>query len=60
MPFSSLITAATGSWHTVFYVAAGMNALAAVMALLVLKPMLRRHHALGASSPMPVTKPALA
>lgn len=42
VPFSSLITAATGSWHTVFYVAAGMNALAAVMALLVLKPLRAR------------------
>ncbi|PHV07916.1 oxalate/formate MFS antiporter [Janthinobacterium sp. BJB412] len=42
VPFSSLVTAATGSWHTVFYVAAGMNALAAVMALLVLKPLRAR------------------
>lgn len=39
VPFTSVITSATGSWHAVFYVAAAMNALAAVMALAVLKPM---------------------
>ncbi len=39
VPFSSMITTATGSWHAVFYLAAGMNALAAVLALFVLKPM---------------------
>ena len=42
VPFSSVITVATGSWHTVFYLAAGMNALAAIMALLVLKPLRAR------------------
>jgi OFA family oxalate/formate antiporter-like MFS transporter len=39
VPFTSVLTAATGSWHAVFYIAAAMNAVAAVMALLVLKPM---------------------
>ena len=39
VPFTSVITASTGSWHAVFYLAAGMNALAAVLALFVLKPM---------------------
>ncbi len=42
VPLTSVITAATGGWHTVFYIAAGMNALAAVMALAVLKPMRSR------------------
>ncbi|RFP13879.1 MULTISPECIES: oxalate/formate MFS antiporter [unclassified Duganella] len=51
VPFSSLITAATGSWHTVFYVAAGMNALAAVMALLVLKPLRSRMSNLQPAQP---------
>ena len=37
--FTSSITAATGSWHAVFYIAAGLNALAAILALAVLKPM---------------------
>jgi OFA family oxalate/formate antiporter-like MFS transporter len=36
---ANVLTAATGSWHAVFYVAAILNVLAAVMALAVLKPM---------------------
>ena len=39
VPLSSVLTAATGSWHAVFYVAATLNIIAAVMALFVLKPM---------------------
>ena len=39
VPLTSVITATTGSWHMVFYIAAGMNAIAAVLALAVLKPM---------------------
>ena len=39
VPFTSIITAATGSWQAVFYLAAALNALAAIMALAVLKPM---------------------
>ncbi|HWH40705.1 MAG TPA: oxalate/formate MFS antiporter [Usitatibacter sp.] len=42
VPITSVITAATGSWHAVFYIAAAMNAIAAVLALAVLKPMRRR------------------
>ncbi len=42
VPFTSVITASTGSWHAVFYIAAGMSALAAVMSLAVLKPMRKR------------------
>jgi OFA family oxalate/formate antiporter-like MFS transporter len=34
-----VLTTATGSWHAVFYVAAILNIVAAVMALFVLKPM---------------------
>ncbi|EYS94072.1 spermidine/putrescine ABC transporter substrate-binding protein [Cupriavidus sp. SK-4] len=56
VPFSSVITTATGSWHAVFMVASGMAALTAVMALFVLKPMREAHarkyvHA-NASAPM--------
>ncbi|MEM5275705.1 oxalate/formate MFS antiporter [Cupriavidus taiwanensis] len=43
VPFSSVITAATGSWHAVFMVASGMAALTAAMALFVLKPMREAH-----------------
>lgn len=39
VPFTSVITATTGSWEAVFYLAAGLNAIAAIMALAVLKPM---------------------
>ncbi len=42
VPLSSVLVAATGSWHAVFVVAAVMNALAALMAWLVLKPMRSR------------------
>jgi len=39
VPLANVLTSATGSWHAVFYVAAILNILAAVMALVVLKPM---------------------
>jgi OFA family oxalate/formate antiporter-like MFS transporter len=39
VPLSSVLTAATGSWHAVFYVAAILNIVAAFMALVVLKPL---------------------
>jgi MFS transporter, OFA family, oxalate/formate antiporter len=39
VPLSSVLTTATGSWHAVFYVAAALNIIAALMALFVLKPM---------------------
>jgi MFS transporter, OFA family, oxalate/formate antiporter len=42
VPFSSLLTKATGSWHAVFYTAAAMNILAALLAVLVLGPLRRR------------------
>ena len=42
VPFSSILVTQTGGWHAVFYVASAMNAAAAVLALVLLKPM-RRH-----------------
>ncbi|MEA2977634.1 MAG: transporter, family, oxalate/formate antiporter [Alphaproteobacteria bacterium] len=39
VPLANVLTTATGSWHAVFYVAAILNIIAAVMALMVLKPM---------------------
>jgi OFA family oxalate/formate antiporter-like MFS transporter len=42
VPLSSVLAAATGSWHTVFIVASVMNAIAALMAWFVLRPMRRR------------------
>ena len=49
VPFTSVLTEMTGSWHAVFLVASGLNIVAAVMALFVLKPMRANY-----------TKPALA
>ena len=42
VPLANVLTSATGSWHAVFYVAAILNIIAAVMALAVLKPMRQR------------------
>ncbi|CAM2976913.1 MULTISPECIES: oxalate/formate MFS antiporter [Methylobacterium] len=39
VPYTSVLTTMTGSWYTVFLVAAGLNILAALLALFVLKPM---------------------
>ncbi|WP_061540024.1 oxalate/formate MFS antiporter [Collimonas fungivorans] len=39
VPFSSMLTAATGSWEAVFVVSSVMNAVAALLAWFVLKPM---------------------
>jgi MFS transporter, OFA family, oxalate/formate antiporter len=39
VPYTSLLTTWTGSWHAVFLAAAGLNIVAALMALFVLKPM---------------------
>jgi OFA family oxalate/formate antiporter-like MFS transporter len=39
VPLANVLTTATGSWHAVFYVAAILNIVAAVMALAVLRPM---------------------
>src|SRR5207302_5424726 len=41
VPLSSVLAAATGGWHAVFIVASIMNAVAALMAWFVLKPMRR-------------------
>jgi OFA family oxalate/formate antiporter-like MFS transporter len=43
VPLANVLVAATGGWQAVFVVAALMNAVAAIMALAVLKP-LRAHH----------------
>jgi OFA family oxalate/formate antiporter-like MFS transporter len=42
VPLANVLKSATGGWHAVFYVAAILNIVAAVLALVVLKPMRRR------------------
>jgi OFA family oxalate/formate antiporter-like MFS transporter len=39
VPLANVLTSATGSWHSVFLVSAALNVIAAIMALVVLKPM---------------------
>ena len=39
VPLANVLMVATGGWHAVFIVAAIMNAIAAVMALAVLRPL---------------------
>jgi OFA family oxalate/formate antiporter-like MFS transporter len=39
VPFANILAVATGDWHAVFVVAAIMNAIAAIMALAVLRPL---------------------
>ncbi|MCJ8144814.1 oxalate/formate MFS antiporter [Ancylobacter sp. A5.8] len=43
VPFTSIITTVTGSWHAVFVSAAALNIIAAVMALAILKPLASAH-----------------
>jgi OFA family oxalate/formate antiporter-like MFS transporter len=43
VPLSSVLATSTGGWHTVFVVASIMNAVAALLALVALKPMRRAH-----------------
>ena len=47
VPLANVLTSATGNWHAVFIIAAILNVVAAVMALLVLKPMRIRTMAQG-------------
>ncbi len=50
VPFTSVLTTMTGSWHAVFMAAAIMNIIAALMAFFVLKPM-RRPYLRDAAEP---------
>jgi OFA family oxalate/formate antiporter-like MFS transporter len=49
VPLSSVLATATGSWHAVFIVASVMNAVAALLAWFVLRPMRRAHMSRQAS-----------
>ncbi len=51
VPFANVLTNATGSWHAVFYAAAVLNIVAAVMAIAVLKPMRIRTMARAVAAP---------
>ena len=59
VPLANVLTNATGSWHAVFYVAAVLNIVAALMAMFVLKP-LRIRALAGSEVPAPSPRPATA
>ena len=50
VPFGNVLAQATGSWYSVFLVAAAMNLVAALAAPLVLRPLRIRHQAALAAS----------
>jgi hypothetical protein len=45
VPFANVIQKATGSWSTVLYGVAVMDICAALTAVLILKPLLKKHYA---------------
>ena len=45
VPLGNLLMEATGTWTTVLYAMAAMDICAALAAILILRPMLKRHHA---------------
>jgi MFS transporter, OFA family, oxalate/formate antiporter len=57
VPLANVLTNATGSWHAVFYVAAVLNIVAALMAMFVLKP-LRIRALAGSEAPAPSPSPS--
>lgn len=62
VPLGNLLMEATGTWATVLYVTAAMDLTAAFLALAVLKPMLKRHHARNAAAvepSAPIVTPAV-
>ncbi len=70
VPFGSLLREATGTWLAVLYVAAGVNLLAAFLALFVLKPLRRafigrsmnaraRERSAAARAPLPTSAPTI-
>ena len=60
VPISSVIADATGNWDMVFVLASAVNALAAVLALFVLKPMRTRvMEANATETAMPSSRPAV-
>ncbi|WP_244472450.1 MULTISPECIES: oxalate/formate MFS antiporter [unclassified Methylobacterium] len=49
VPLGNILMQATGTWATVLYTVAAMDLLAAFLAIAVLRPMLKRHHAANGS-----------
>jgi OFA family oxalate/formate antiporter-like MFS transporter len=60
VPLGNILAQSTGSWHSVFVVAAVMNLAAALAAPFVLRPLRQRHAASIASTPAAAGRPSLA
>ena len=61
VPLGNVIAQATGSWHSVFLIAAAMNLVAALAAPLILRPLRARHQASLATAARAATgRPSLA
>jgi OFA family oxalate/formate antiporter-like MFS transporter len=61
VPLGNVLASATGSWHSVFVVAAVMNLAAALAAPFVLRPLRQRHAAsVAAAAGAPAGRPSLA
>lgn len=56
VPFGNILMEATGTWSTVLYTVAAMDLIAAISAVLILRPMLVRHHAAN-RTPIPDLEP---
>jgi oxalate/formate antiporter len=50
VPYGNVLTEATGTWSTVLYAMSAMDIMSALAAVLVLRPLLKRHHAQNAVS----------
>jgi len=57
VPYANVLSSKSGSWHLVFMLAAGLNLIAAAMAILVLRPM-RGSYTSRAETISPAPKPA--
>jgi MFS transporter, OFA family, oxalate/formate antiporter len=58
VPYANVLSQKTGSWHLVFMLAAGLNLVAAAMAILVLKPMRSSFTSRTTTTASPAPKPA--
>jgi MFS transporter, OFA family, oxalate/formate antiporter len=58
VPYTSVLTAWTGSWHAVFLSAAALNIIAALMAVFVLRPMRAPFGRVAGEAPAPRIAPA--
>jgi OFA family oxalate/formate antiporter-like MFS transporter len=58
VPLANVLVSATGGWKDVFMVAAGMDVVAAILAIAVLRPMRASHHAALSSREERAARPA--